>query len=130
MNAEDVISATSEEISPAVLASLRGLARLLSRPWVRAIVRVVLYLTLGGLPMWIIAAIDFLLQLSPTLHPAVVQDLHKFRSVLASLRADMPNDLAPMVKTSSSPAILFRSPEHAEMAYRAVGDILVKRDPS
>jgi hypothetical protein len=97
--ADIVIQSKADMIAPDVLDSLGRLGRFLSRPWVKVIVRVVLYLTLGGLPGWIFGIIDFLLSLAPAFKPEVVQEISKFRDVLLTLHKDAPEAVARNMTT-------------------------------
>lgn len=85
----------AEDIAPAVLRTLGGLARFFSNRWVKAIVRAALYLTLGGLPAWLFALLDAVLSAwGPVLRPEVVADLKGFKAVLETYRRDAGPALA------------------------------------
>ena len=113
MSATQFVESRADELAPAVIDSLGGLVRFLSRPWVRKIVRVVLWLVLGGLPAWVVAMVDFLLQMAPALHNDVVKDLTKFRALLVTLDQDTPPEVLRHVPIPRGNASPFKDPAKA-----------------
>ena len=113
MNASRQIEQRADDLAPAVIDSLSGLVRFLARPWVRKIIKVVLFLLLGGLPAWVLPLVDFLLQMAPAMNDDVVRDLKSFRQLVSTLGPDTPPDVARHLKPGIGSADPFKNPRIA-----------------
>lgn len=113
------IDARAEDIAPRVLRSMGRLGAWLARPWVRVAVRFALYFLLGGLPLWVPALLDAIIDAwAPVLKPEVVAELRSFRATLATVYRDAP----PEVRAEMPPAVRgdspFADPARAAMVLR------------
>ncbi len=125
--ASQVIQARADAIAPSVLSSLRGLTAFLARPWVGLIVRLAIYLLLGGLPGWIGALLAALLEAwGPLLKDDVRDDLIAFKAVLDTYRHDAPAELMGKLPPREWGATPFKDPARAAKMARATAATLAK----